>query len=190
MRRQMKQHYLNVLHTCVHTGVSLKVSNINFDDYHLSHAVMCVCVYLQGQNPTCRRYGEHQHRENSTFTKDAGKDVEARAKPQGQRRGSSTATSDVILPKIVNRWWAAQVYCLRFWLHYSKWLCWSNLLNIITVFFNIHIYITLNVTESSVHTDWRQDSICSNAASLVCWVSIVVVVIQCTCIFMLLSIVE
>ncbi|XP_022608620.1 protein FAM216A [Seriola dumerili] len=76
MRRQMKQHYLNVLHTCVQSG----------------------------QNPACRRrYGDHQLRENRMFTKDAGKDVEARAKPQGQRKGSSTATSDVILPKIVNR---------------------------------------------------------------------------------------
>ncbi|XP_051277625.1 protein FAM216A-like [Dicentrarchus labrax] len=78
MRQQMKQHYLKVLRTCVQSG----------------------------QNPTCRRrYGDHQHRENSVFTKDAEKDV-ARAKPQGQRKGnssSSTAHSDVILPKIVNR---------------------------------------------------------------------------------------
>ncbi|XP_031158063.1 protein FAM216A [Sander lucioperca] len=75
MRQQMKQHYLNVLHTCVQSG----------------------------QNPTCRRrFGFHQQRDNSTFTKDAQKDV-ARAKPQGQRKSSSTANSDVILPKIVNR---------------------------------------------------------------------------------------
>ncbi|XP_044054117.1 protein FAM216A-like [Siniperca chuatsi] len=74
MRQQMKRHYLNVLHTCVQSG----------------------------QNPICRRrYGDHQHRENSTFTKDAEKDV-ARAKPQRQRK-SSTANSDVILPKIVSR---------------------------------------------------------------------------------------
>ncbi|XP_040898724.1 protein FAM216A-like isoform X2 [Toxotes jaculatrix] len=75
MRRQMKQHYLNVLHTCVHSG----------------------------QNPTCRRrYGDHQH-ESSMLTKDADKDEEARAKPLGQRKGSSTANSDVIFPKIVNK---------------------------------------------------------------------------------------
>ncbi|KAM8761260.1 uncharacterized protein AB9X84_009011 [Acanthopagrus schlegelii] len=77
MRQQMKQHYLNVLHTCVQSD----------------------------QNPTCRRrYGDNRHRENSTFTKDADKDV-TRAKPQGQRRGNSsnTANSDVILPKIINR---------------------------------------------------------------------------------------
>ncbi|XP_023253564.1 protein FAM216A isoform X1 [Seriola lalandi dorsalis] len=100
MRRQMKQHYLNVLHTCVQSGVYLNVSNINFDLHYLSHIVFC----LPGQNPACRRrYGDHQQRENRMFTKDAGKAVEARAKPQGQRKGSSTATSDVILPKIVNR---------------------------------------------------------------------------------------
>ncbi|XP_028432989.1 protein FAM216A [Perca flavescens] len=75
MRQQMKQHYLNVLHTCVQSG----------------------------QNPTYgRRFGFHQQRDNSMFTKDAQKDV-ARAKPQGQRKSSSTANSDVILPKIVNR---------------------------------------------------------------------------------------
>ncbi|XP_042344127.1 uncharacterized protein LOC121944411 isoform X2 [Plectropomus leopardus] len=75
MRQQMKQHYLNVLHTCVQSG----------------------------QNPTCRRrYGIHQHREKSTFTKNAERDV-GRANPQGQRKSSSTANSDVILPKIVNR---------------------------------------------------------------------------------------
>ncbi|XP_045891246.1 protein FAM216A [Micropterus dolomieu] len=74
LRQQMKQHYLSVLHTCVQSG----------------------------QNPTCRRkYGDHHHRKNSTFTKDAEKDV-ARPKPQGQRK-SSTANSDVILPKIVKR---------------------------------------------------------------------------------------
>ncbi|XP_049435143.1 protein FAM216A-like [Epinephelus fuscoguttatus] len=75
MRQQMKQHYFNVLHTCVQSG----------------------------QNPTCRRrYRIHQHRENSTFTKDAEKNV-ARSNPQGQRKRSSTANSDIILPKIVNR---------------------------------------------------------------------------------------
>ncbi|XP_062418472.1 protein FAM216A [Pungitius pungitius] len=72
MRQQMKQRYLNVLHKC--------------------------------QNPTCRRrLGIQQHREDSTLAKDAEKDV-ARAKPQAQRksRSSSTAHSDVILPKIMN----------------------------------------------------------------------------------------
>uniref|UniRef100_A0A8C9YI28 Protein FAM216A n=1 Tax=Sander lucioperca TaxID=283035 RepID=A0A8C9YI28_SANLU len=66
MRQQMKQHYLNVLHTCsIHSHLDTDL-------------------------------------DNSTFTKDAQKDV-ARAKPQGQRKSSSTANSDVILPKIVNR---------------------------------------------------------------------------------------
>ncbi|XP_031705607.1 protein FAM216A-like isoform X2 [Anarrhichthys ocellatus] len=77
MRQQMKQRYLNVLHTCVQPG----------------------------QNPSCRRrFGIHQHRDDSTLSRDAEKDV-ARAKPQGQMksRSSSTANSDVLLPKIVNR---------------------------------------------------------------------------------------
>ncbi|XP_028269962.1 protein FAM216A-like [Parambassis ranga] len=44
MRRQMKQHYLNLLHTCLQSG----------------------------QNDTCRRkHGDHQHREDGT--KDAEK---------------------------------------------------------------------------------------------------------------------
>nr|XP_019949230.1 PREDICTED: protein FAM216A [Paralichthys olivaceus] len=77
MRRQMKQHYLHVLHSCVQSG----------------------------QSPSCR--GGHQRGDSSTLTQDAGKDVEARAKPQGQRKGSSSSGSsanpDVILPKIVNR---------------------------------------------------------------------------------------
>uniref|UniRef100_A0A4W6G7V5 Family with sequence similarity 216 member A n=1 Tax=Lates calcarifer TaxID=8187 RepID=A0A4W6G7V5_LATCA len=80
MRQQMKQHYLNVLHTRVQAGVYLNVSDIK------------------------RRYGDHQRGENSSFIKDAEKHVEKRPKPQGQRKGSSsTANSDVILPKIVNR---------------------------------------------------------------------------------------
>lgn len=77
---------------------------------HVLWPLLCIscCVFcLLGQNPTCRRrYGDHQHRENVTFTKDAGMDV-TRAKSQGQKKGSnssSTANSDVILPKIVNRW--------------------------------------------------------------------------------------
>lgn len=68
-------------------------------------SISCCGLYLLGQNPTCRRrYGDHRHRENSRFTKDAEKDV-TRAKPQGQRKSNSsnTANSDVILPKIVNR---------------------------------------------------------------------------------------
>nr|XP_043882586.1 protein FAM216A-like isoform X1 [Solea senegalensis] len=77
MRRQMKQHYLNVLHACLQTG----------------------------QNPNCRR--RLQCGENGTVPKDTEKDSEARAKPQGRRKGSSsskgTARSDVILPKIASR---------------------------------------------------------------------------------------
>lgn len=42
MRQQMKQHYLNVLHTCVQSGVYLNVSNGNFDHYHPSHVVFCI----------------------------------------------------------------------------------------------------------------------------------------------------
>uniref|UniRef100_A0A3Q1IDQ7 Uncharacterized protein n=1 Tax=Anabas testudineus TaxID=64144 RepID=A0A3Q1IDQ7_ANATE len=78
MRQLMKQHYLDVLHACAQSGT-----------------------------PSCRRRcGDHQRGEKSRFTKDAEKNVEARAKPQGQRKsssGSSTANSDVILPKIVTR---------------------------------------------------------------------------------------
>uniref|UniRef100_A0A8C2Z441 Uncharacterized protein n=1 Tax=Cyclopterus lumpus TaxID=8103 RepID=A0A8C2Z441_CYCLU len=76
MRQQMKQRYLNALHTCVQPGV------------HSSRDV----------------FGNHQLREKSTLTKDVEKDV-ARAKPQGQwkSRSSSTAHSDGLLPKIVNR---------------------------------------------------------------------------------------
>uniref|UniRef100_A0AAQ4QYS9 Uncharacterized protein n=1 Tax=Gasterosteus aculeatus aculeatus TaxID=481459 RepID=A0AAQ4QYS9_GASAC len=76
MRQQMKQRYLNVLHKCVQPG----------------------------QNPTCRRrFGIQQLRDDSTLTKGAETDV-ARAKPRAQRksRSSSTAHSDVILPKIMN----------------------------------------------------------------------------------------
>uniref|UniRef100_A0A3B4ZRY6 Uncharacterized protein n=1 Tax=Stegastes partitus TaxID=144197 RepID=A0A3B4ZRY6_9TELE len=76
MRRQMKQHYLNVLHACVQSG----------------------------HNDTCRRkHGDRQHRDNSTFTKDAEKDTARGNKPQRQRKGSDRVNSDVILPKIVNR---------------------------------------------------------------------------------------
>ncbi|KAM8885562.1 protein FAM216A [Spinachia spinachia] len=75
MRQQMKQRYLNVLHKCVQPG----------------------------QNSSCRRFGIHQHPEDSTLTKDAEKDV-GRAKPQAQKksRRSSKAHSDVKLPKIRN----------------------------------------------------------------------------------------
>lgn len=79
MRQQMKEHYLNVLHTCVQSG----------------------------QNTTCRRRFEgRQHRENSMFTKDADKNV-ARARPRVQRKSDSSSTaaanSEVIFPKITNR---------------------------------------------------------------------------------------
>lgn len=81
--------------------------------------ISCCVLYLPGQSPTCRRrYGDHQQRENSTITKDAEKDV-ARAKPKGQRKSSSTANSDVILPKIVNRWQIRRHMAL---------LCWSDLI--------------------------------------------------------------
>lgn len=69
--------------------------------------ISCCVLYTPGQNPTRRRRcGDHQYREYGTFTKDAEMDV-TRAKQQGQRKSnnsSSTANSDVILPKIVNRW--------------------------------------------------------------------------------------
>ncbi|XP_019119967.2 protein FAM216A [Larimichthys crocea] len=78
MRQQMKQHYLKVLRTCVQSG----------------------------ENPTCRRrYWDHRHRGNGPFLKDAEKDV-TKGKPQRQSKrnsSSSTANSNVILPKIVNR---------------------------------------------------------------------------------------
>uniref|UniRef100_A0A3P8VLQ6 Family with sequence similarity 216 member A n=1 Tax=Cynoglossus semilaevis TaxID=244447 RepID=A0A3P8VLQ6_CYNSE len=75
MRRQMKQHYLNVLHTCLQSG----------------------------QKSTCR--WRHQYGQKSRITEDVEKDVQARTKPRGQRKGSSSsvAQSDVILPKIVTR---------------------------------------------------------------------------------------
>ncbi|CAM9115578.1 unnamed protein product [Lampetra planeri] len=45
MKRQMKQHYLDVLHSCMRSG----------------------------QNPTCRgRYGLHQDREKTSSIKDRG----------------------------------------------------------------------------------------------------------------------
>lgn len=102
MRLQMKRHYLNVLRTCVQAGVHL--------DVHLGTwtllCISCCVLYIPGQNPTCRRRcGDHQYKENGTFTKDAEMDV-TRTKQQGQRKSnnsSSTANSDVILPKIVNR---------------------------------------------------------------------------------------
>ncbi|KAM7392013.1 hypothetical protein PAMP_022656 [Pampus punctatissimus] len=76
MRQQMKQHYLNVLHTCVQSG----------------------------QNATCRmRFGGHQDRDNSRCRRDEEKDVKGKTKPQMQRKNSSsnsTAKSDIILPKI------------------------------------------------------------------------------------------
>ncbi|XP_042344126.1 uncharacterized protein LOC121944411 isoform X1 [Plectropomus leopardus] len=100
MRQQMKQHYLNVLHTCVQSGAYLNVPQTYFTT--TIHLMLCF-LFPTGQNPTCRRrYGIHQHREKSTFTKNAERDV-GRANPQGQRKSSSTANSDVILPKIVNR---------------------------------------------------------------------------------------
>ena len=40
MRQQMKQHYLNVLHTCVQSGVYLNVSVVTFQHYHPSHVVL------------------------------------------------------------------------------------------------------------------------------------------------------
>lgn len=92
---------------------------------HLKHklwplpSISCCVSYLPGQTPSCRRRcGDHQRGENSRFTKDAEKNVEARAKPQGQRRsssGSSTANSDVILPKIVNTWLydSKRLYCFK-----------------------------------------------------------------------------
>lgn len=42
MRQQMKQHYLNVLHTCVQSGVYLNVSVVTFQHYHPSHVVVCI----------------------------------------------------------------------------------------------------------------------------------------------------
>lgn len=89
-------------------------------------SISCCGLYLLGQNPTCRRrYGDYRHRENSTFTKDAEKDV-TRAKPQGQRKSNSsnTANSDVILPKIVNRW---QMMANGFTISkaFMIFLCWS-----------------------------------------------------------------
>ncbi|XP_029916781.1 protein FAM216A [Myripristis murdjan] len=77
MRRQMKQHYLNVLHTCIKTGQS-----------------------SMGR----KRYGDHPHKDKCTFQVDAEKDVGSRTKPQGQRKSSrGTAHSELILPKIVKR---------------------------------------------------------------------------------------
>lgn len=69
--------------------------------------ISCCVLYIPGQNPTRRRRcGDHQYRENGTFTKDAEMDV-TRAKQQGQRKSNNSssisANSDVILPKIVNR---------------------------------------------------------------------------------------
>lgn len=102
MRRQMKQHYLNVLHTCLQSGVFLNVWNTSSLP-HPSH-VISSCL-LKGQNDTCRRkYGHHQRRENSTFPKDAEEDTARANKPQRQRKSSDRANCDVTLPKIVNRW--------------------------------------------------------------------------------------
>ncbi|XP_061585824.1 protein FAM216A [Cololabis saira] len=76
MRRQMKQHYLNVVHAYIHSG----------------------------QSDTCRREcGDYQRRENGTLTKDGGKDMTRSNRGQMQRKIKKRVNSGVILPKIVNR---------------------------------------------------------------------------------------
>lgn len=74
-------------------------------------SISCCALSPIGENPTCRRrYWDHRHRGNGPFLKDAEKDV-TKGKPQRQSKrnsSSSTANSNVILPKIVNRW---QIKC-------------------------------------------------------------------------------
>ncbi|KAG7490545.1 cell cycle checkpoint control protein RAD9B [Solea senegalensis] len=64
----------------------LHVSSSDSDHCHLSHVVF---LYLQGQNPNCRR--RLQCGENGTVPKDTEKDSEARAKPQGRRKAFGKA---------------------------------------------------------------------------------------------------
>uniref|UniRef100_A0A3Q3Q4Q2 Uncharacterized protein n=1 Tax=Monopterus albus TaxID=43700 RepID=A0A3Q3Q4Q2_MONAL len=71
MRRQMKQHYHNILQVCVCSGG---------------------CQHLK-----------HKLTTTNHFIMDPEKVVETRANPQGQRKSSSTANSNVTFPKIVNR---------------------------------------------------------------------------------------
>ncbi|KAF7654829.1 hypothetical protein LDENG_00064310 [Lucifuga dentata] len=62
MRRQMKQHYLNVLHTCIQSG----------------------------QNSACRRrIGDHLQKEKHMFNVNMEKDAGARPKVQGQRESGA-----------------------------------------------------------------------------------------------------
>ncbi|KAL3976282.1 omega-amidase [Sarotherodon galilaeus] len=76
MRRQMKQHYLNVLHACIQSG----------------------------HDETRRRlYGDHHCKEKSMFKTDPEKNNATANKQQRQRRSSDRAYSDLTLPKIVNR---------------------------------------------------------------------------------------
>lgn len=90
----MKQHYLNVLHTCLQSGAYLTVSNVN----RSLASISCHALLLLGQNDTCRRkHGDRQHREDGT------KDAEKANMPQRQRKSSNRTNSDVTLPKIVNR---------------------------------------------------------------------------------------
>lgn len=115
----------------------------------ISWCVLC----LTGQNATCRRrYGDHQDREKSMCRRDADKHVEARTK-QVQKK-SSTANSDVILPKIVKGWQIRQVIVYLFESHkqlFSEYImdlfvsipvnCWIPQMSLIKKCVTCEIYI-------------------------------------------------
>lgn len=117
MRLQMKQHYLNVLHVCIQSGLYLNsfwmqwkfVSHINWPAQSNASCVLD----RPGHDETRRRmHGDHHCKEKSMFKTDPEKSNAAANKQQRQRRSSDRAYSDVTLPKIVNRWYICIYYDL------------------------------------------------------------------------------